>query len=368
MKKWFLVLAAITSLTMLLSACGSPAPTSTATAKPTATASSTPTATATQTAEDFYKNNAVTLVINGSVGGGTDYAGRVFASYWGETIGGPAMMTLVKPGMGGIEGTVYTQGAKPDGLTIGITTHSSEIGIPYVMGQSGIKFDPRTLSYVGMFGDTPHIIEMRPDAPWKTVADLQAAPKLKWGSSDPTASATTEGVLAIDLLGLSKNSTVILGYPESEKGLNLKRGEIDLAAVSAQNYLEDKGKGFVKGFAFLERNPSPWDKDVPPISQVVKLTPDQDKWLDFAIALGTGKVIFGPAGVPADRLAFMRASFEKLMKNEGFLKNIKLRYPIWSPTETGQQVADLENSIIGTPKDSLAHLDGLLKQLGIGNK
>jgi hypothetical protein len=53
----------------------------------------------------------------------------------------------------------------------------------------------------------------------------------------------------------------------------------------------------------------------------------------------------------ADRLAFLRSAFDKVMKNEGFLKNIKLRFPVWANTWTGQQVEALTNKIAATSKE-----------------
>ena len=126
MRRWkiMIILVLVLSLMLASSACAS--------AKPKVVS-----------VDDFYKNNMVTLIVNGGVGGGTDYAGRVLASYWGETTGGPPMEVRVMSGGGGIEGLNYVYNAEPDGLTIGNTHHPADITGPLLTGGVGPKFDPR---------------------------------------------------------------------------------------------------------------------------------------------------------------------------------------------------------------------------------
>ena len=63
-------------------------------------------------AADFYKNNVVKMYIGYSPGGGSDYAGRLLASYWSDATDGGAMIVKNMTGAGGLLATNYVYSAK----------------------------------------------------------------------------------------------------------------------------------------------------------------------------------------------------------------------------------------------------------------
>lgn len=366
MKKWMIALIGLMAvLSMVLSACTTPAATTTTTApKPTTT---TPTTTPTPTASiaDFYKNNQVQLIINGSVGGGTDMGGQTFARYWTEATGGPAMMPVNKSGAGGIEGLNYVQSAKADGLTIGLTTFSSDIGFSYITGNSGVKFDPGTLLWIGMFGSTPHLVVVSPDSPLKTLADLQGAAKLKWGQPDASGSTTTVAAIAQTLLGVTKNSQTTIGFPAAQQGVALKSGEIQIAAVSGQNYKDDLPKGLVKGVVMMEFERSKWDMNIPSLPEFLgrALTAEESSLLNVAVSVGTGKAFFAPPGTDPAKLAFLRDSFQKLIKIPKFVTDISVRYNPWDGGTSGEVCQQMEAKVLATDKATIAKIKAITDPL-----
>ena len=70
-------------------------------------------------------------------------------------------------------------------------------------------------------------------------------------------------------------------------------------------------------------------------------------------ALVSGKSFFGPPGVPADRLEYLRRSFDKIMANEGFLKQVKVRWSIWQQPMTGEQLDKDIKTVLGMPKEKI---------------
>ncbi len=273
------------------------------------------------------------------------------------------MMVQVKAGGGGIEGLNYVQGAKPDGLTIGITTFASDISTPKLLGLPGITWDARTLGWIGMFGDTPHGIMIPPTSTWKTAEDLQKVTKLRWVTTNPGSSVGPSAILGLEILGLQKNSQVTWGFETVEQGLAMKRGEADIYAASGQNGIDDIAKGFSKWFCMLTRTRSAWGgKDVPAITELVKLTPEQEEMLTFVEALGSGKVLYAPPGTPPDRLAYLQSAFDKTMQNAGFLRLIKVRFPIWDPPTNAKGVIALQNKILGWPPEKLKPISDLIKK------
>ena len=309
-------------------------------------------AAATQTPEEFYKTHNVTLVANGGIGGGTDFAARLFASYWNEATGG-AMVVKVMPGGGGIEGLNYVYHSKPDGLTIGNTHHPSDMTAPKLLGTPGVDFDTRELSWIGFFGFDPDYMWMGVDAPYKTVADLKKAGRIVFGGLSPASTGTVGTIVAINILGLN-NADVVFGYEAPELGLAVKRGEILGYTLESSTGSVEAKKGFVKPVCSMTFKRTAWYPDVPSLAELAgTLTPDQEDMIRFLEALVAGKSFFGPPGVPADRLEYLRRNFDKIMKYEGFLKQVKVRWSIWQTPMTGEQLEKDIKTVLSMPQEKI---------------
>ena len=305
----------------------------------------------TVTVEDFYKNNTVTVIANGSVGGGTDFAARLFASYWAETTGGPAMPVRVMPGGGGIEGLNYVYNAEPDGLTIGNTHHPSDLSAPQLLQTPGPEFDPRELSYLGFFGGDPQMFFLSVDSPYETLDDLKKAGKVVFGATNPGSMGSVGGIVAVEVLGL--DADIVHGYEAAEQGLAAKRGEIEGFSLEASSGGVIVDKGLTKPFCSLTFERTEWFPDTPAITELVQLTPEQEDMIIFVEALVAGKSFYAPPGVPADKLTYLRRTFDKITSNEAFVKQAKTRWPIWSKPLTGEQLESEVNRVLGMPPEKI---------------
>ncbi len=314
-----------------------------------------------QTAEEFFRNNEVTLIVNGSAGATTDLGGRSLASYWAEVTGGKAMPVKLMSGGGGIEGLNAVYNAKPDGLTIGVTTHSSDITLPVLMALPGPAFDTKTLGWIGMFGTSAQGVALRADAPWKTLEDLQKAPKIIFGTSNPGSGPAIDTVAAIELLGL-KNAQVLFGYEMNELKLACKRGEIDGYGASSSTLKNDESLGSIRSFVTLSNIKTPWYPNTPAITDMMKPVGVQEDILSLLIGMNGGKVFFTPPNVPADKLNYLRRTFDKIMAHEGFLKVIKPTFPIWEKPATGEEVEALTNKLLSMPKARTDALQAVFKK------
>ncbi len=301
------------------------------------------------TAEEYYQNNMVTIIANGSVGGGTDFASRLFASYWGETVNGPAMAVRVMPGGGGIEGLNYVYNAEPDGLTLGATHHPSDLSAPQLLGVPGPEFDPRELSYLGFFGGDPVMFYLSADSPYNTLEDLKGAGKLIFGATNPGSMAAVGTIIGVEVLGLTAD--IVLGYEHSEMGLAAKRGEIEgfAAEASSGGVMEDKGLS--KVFCSLTFERTEWYPDTPAVTELVQLTPDQEDMIRFLQALVAGKSFYAPPDLAADKLSVLRHAFNQIMSHEAFVKQAKTRWAVWSKPLTGEELQAEVDRVLSMPPE-----------------
>ena len=307
--------------------------------------------------EDFFKTNTVTVIANGSIGGGTDFAARLFASYWAEVTGGPAMPVRVMPGGGGIEGLNYVFNAEPDGLTIGDTHHPSDLAAPQLLDTPGPDFDPREFSYMGFFGGDPSIFFLSADSPYETLDDLKNAGKLVFGATNPGSMGSVSTIVGVEALGLTAD--VVHGYEGSELGLGAKRGEIAGFGFEASSGGVMVDKGLSKPFVSLTFERTEWYPDTPAITELVDLTPAQEDMIVFVEALIAGKSFYAPPGISAEKLTYLRSTFDTITSMKPFVKQAKTRWKIWSTPLTGAQLQTDVERVLGMPPEKVTAVRAL---------
>lgn len=308
------------------------------------------------TAEEFFRNNSVTLYVNGSVGGSTDFEARIFASFWGEATGGPGMRVEVKPGGGGTEGIMEVYNAEPDGLSMGITFHSSDFYGPPLLETFGITFDPREMSWIGIQGAEWRELVISPD---KTLDDLLKKGKVKLGATNVGGAIFTGDIVFIELFDL--DGEIVAGYEWGELPLAMERGEIDgwSSETSDTDFLESKG--FAKPVVSGTFERGEFYPDLPAIAELVTLTPEKERLLTFLTsAFARGRSFYTTPGVPADRVDYMRRTFDKIMANPAFKDQLSRVFKVWTTPWTGEQVEKDANEVLSLPADIVNSVKDLM--------
>lgn len=297
-----------------------------------------------QEACDFFKNKTVQLVVPFSTGGGFDIYGRMVAKYMGPELGASAMIVLNQPGAGGLLATNKMWVAKPDGLTIELTSTSgmitSELG-----GAEGANFKSNEFSWIGRVSGEPDVIATAPSGSIKTVDDLRALGsdrKIRIGSSGMGDIDYIEATLLTEVLGL--NSEIITGFEGApEVYASLGRGEIDLftSSQSAGFQAEKAETGKITWVLSTEKT-----ADMPDVPAIVDFVgPDKVSLIKAqADVVAAGRSLAGPPGMAEDRLACLRDAFDRTVANPDLIaESQQLKRPL-APL-TGQQVADLVRGV-----------------------
>ena len=184
-----------------------------------------------------FKGKTITMIIPTTAGASTDLSGRLFAKFFSKHLpGAPASISQNIPAGHGIVALNFlTQQAKPDGLTLSMSSSSQVDPITYRSPLA--KYDPAEMQIIGSVGagDTAMIIR------------ADALPRLMDKSTTPVAMGSVTGVprtsmrmtvWGIEYLGW--NAKWVVGYPgSSDLVLALERGEIDMTAFPIV-YLLDK--------------------------------------------------------------------------------------------------------------------------------
>jgi tripartite-type tricarboxylate transporter receptor subunit TctC len=267
---------------------------------------------------DFYKGKSIELVSMASPGTLNDLILRIMASYISEDTGASVSVTARK-GAGGIEGANYIYKAKPDGLTLGMTSMVKFVGNK-VLDEPAAEYELEEMSYIMSIAPRQTYFYVSPEGPYQTVAELQAAADLKLGATSASGYYSLAGLTVIKLLGL--DAQVITGFQKSSDiKLALQRGEITGYAVSTNQ--ADIDSGIIRPVFVIATERDPLKPNVPTITELVDLSGED---LELVKLWETGLInsglFFTSPGLPEDKLAYLRDLANKWSQDEGFRKQI----------------------------------------------
>ena len=268
-----------------------------------------------------------------SSGGGYDRAARLIARHLGKYIpGNPDLVVQNMPGAGSVTAANYVWGvAKPDGLTL-LAPHNN-FYLSQLSGQKEVQFDLPKFQWVGSLENDDMMIFARADAPFKSMSEVvrqKITPKCGStgvGSSDYVMSKILEETIDAQIQHVT-------GYPgSSEIAIALERGEVQCMGLTISTYygrepfltwLKSK---FVRFLAQSGHKRDARVGDAPTIYELMDefKTPATKRRVAEAMLLGGewARPLMAPPATPADRVAVLRAAYEKVVKDPELIAEAK---------------------------------------------
>ncbi len=302
---------------------------------------------------DFYRGKQINWILSAGAGGGYSSYANAFAPYFAAHIPGqPKIVVQNMPGAGGIRATVYLFTRAPrDGTTIGMI-HSSVPFAP-LYGIDGAKFDPRQAEWIGSIDTSPSICVAWHASKIKTWKDIFETEFTVGGSGVGSHMETMPAMLNM-LFGTKMK--VVSGYKSgNEIYLAMERGEVDgrcgglissIASTRPDWFPQNKVRIPIQ--VALER-----DRllpDVPAIGEFAKDERTRQIVRLFVAPQEMDRPILAPPGVPADRVAALRAAFHAAINDPGFLAEAK-RQHLHVQETTGEAVAKIVARAFALPPD-----------------
>ena len=305
------------------------------------------------TPEEFYKNRQMIMIMSADAGGGYASYANAFAPYLSAHIPGkPRIVIQYMPGAGGIRAMNYLYASAPkDGSVIALV-HSS-VPLAPVYGLKAAQFDPRKMNWIGSINATSGICVAWHSSQVKTWDDLFNKP-FAVGSSGAGSQMETLPMMLNKLFGTKIK--VISGYKGgNEVYLAMERGEVDgrcgglISSIKSTrpDWFPQK-KVAVPVQIALERDP-----EFPDVPALVEFAKDQHTKQVLQLALipfALDRPILTPPGVPADRVATLRAAFHDAMNDPKFLADAK-KQQLEVKEVSGEKVAELLNTAFQMPPD-----------------
>jgi tripartite-type tricarboxylate transporter receptor subunit TctC len=236
-------------------------------------------------AQSDYPNRPVRIVVPFSAGGMSDGLCRLFTQVLQDQLGQPFVLDF-KPGAATNLGAQIAAQSPPDGYTLFVSTMASHALNKW--SYKNLAYDADAMVNVGMLGVVTSFIVVRPDSPYKTVADL-----VKAARANPTViSYGTHGAggpnhLITELLrtqaGIGEWTHVpYKGLPQSS--LDLIGGRIDFMIDGAAINLVQGGRLRALAVAYPSRWPT--QPDIPTMAEAG--FPDVTMTAFFGIAAPQG--------------------------------------------------------------------------------
>ncbi len=321
--------------------------------------------------EPFYKGKQIRIVVGLSTGGGYDRAARLLARYMGKYIpGNPNIVVQNMPGAASVTAANYVWGvAKPDGLTL-VMPHNN-VYLSQLSGQKEVQFDLPKFQWIGSLENDDMMLFGRADASFKSVGDIvRAKEPPKCGSTGVGSSDYVMAKILEDTVGARINS--ITGYPgSSEIALAMERGEVACMGLTISTYYgREPFLGWLKTkfVRFLAQSGRKREERVPDAPTIYELmdeykTPATKRRTTEALLQGGewARPMMAPPGTPADRVAILRAAYDKAAKDPELLAEAKkLRIDV-TPAR-GEQLQATAKEVMTQPPEVIEQIKKLFVQ------
>jgi tripartite-type tricarboxylate transporter receptor subunit TctC len=272
---------------------------------------------------DFYRGKTITILIGVGAGGEYDLQARLVGKYLGRYIpGNPTVVEQNMTGASGLKLINYLAGVAPhDGTTIGMIQN----GLPalQVVGLDGVQFDAAKFNWLGAMAPVVETIAVWHTAGVTTV-DGARQKEIVTGSTARGSITYTFPQMMNEQFGMKLK--LVTGYTGgNEINLAMERGEVEARnntwsswKATRPDWLRDK-----KISVIVQSGPRAPDLDAPLVRDLAT-TDEQRSMVDLVFSgCALGRPLAITPGVPADRVAALRAAFDQAVKDPEFLADAK---------------------------------------------
>jgi tripartite-type tricarboxylate transporter receptor subunit TctC len=304
-----------------------------------------------QSAAEFYRGKTMRMLIGYGPGGGYDLYGRLVAEFLPRHLpGNPTVVPQNMPGAGSFVAAKYMYEVAPKDGTV-LASLAQTLALDSITNTSA-KIDVTKMPYIGRVVTNIDVGAALPKSGIKSFADVRAK-QYNVGTSGggsttvlfPTALNTYAGA-KFKLVRGYKGTTDIL--------LAMERGEVDIVGayglpgilVSHPGWVQ-KGEATILYQASLKRH-----RLLPNVPALPELATSDEGREVLKAAASTGEIgrsILTTPGVPAERVAALRAAFQAMLKDPAFLAACEKRH-LMVDAATGEDMDQIVRDTLRLPR------------------
>ena len=302
-----------------------------------------------QSVEDFYRGKDIRLLVGADVGGTYGLYAQLAARHMRQHIPGqPNVIMQNMPGAGGNVALNWSYNIAPKDGTVLHLVHAEVLFETLLT--NGVKFDAQHYQWIGRFADADALMLATKKSGARTLEDARRR-EVTLGATGVT------NIFALAPLMLNRLShtkfRIIGGYKgASDIYIAMERGEVDGAGVTFANVAALHADKLKNGdlaplFVIAPKRMA----DFPDAPAVTEFGGGDEKTLleIYASSGGIGRALAFPPGVPQDRVAAMRAAFQKTLADPAFEAEAKKANIPLAPL-SGPDISAFVASIMNSPR------------------
>lgn len=305
-------------------------------------------------ADTFYNDKTIRIIVGGTAGGGYDATARLVARHLPAHIGGGAKAIVQNmPGAGTVKAPLYLYNVAPTDSTV-IGALNNAVAFAPLLGVPQADFDPTRFNWLGSPSTEIGLAVIWHAVPVNSIAEATQR-EVIMATSGSGSSAAFYGRILNTVLGTKFK--LLSGYSGmGEAFLAMERGETEgfpsalwssLQATKPEWVAEKK----VKILLQYGRKPSPDLPDVPIARDLAKN--DEDRMLiDAAMApLEMGRPFAMAPLAPAEHVQVIRAAMMATFKDSAFIDDArKQKFDIDAVPKTGDDLLAIVAEVYNAPK------------------
>lgn len=324
-----------------------------------------------QTVAEFYQRaGTLKLIISADPGGSYDSDGRLVARFWPNHIpGNPRIVVENLMGASGRVAANYLYNSAPkDGSVAGVLQNSLALG--QVLGETGIQYDAARFNWIGTPVHPHEVLAVWHTSPVKSMAEARER-EVVIGTTSATGMNFVYPKIAKELLGAKFK--IVTGYAGGTPILlAMERGEVHGRGSNDWDDYKSSRPDWIRDKKIIPLFQMSLTKhvDLPHVPLMADFAPDPQARaiIEFlSIISEIGRPFLLPPGVPADRVAALRKSFDATMSDPAFLAEAKARSRDIEPID-GTKLAALVQRMLDTPKDTIQLLKASLSNDALQQK
>lgn len=260
------------------------------------------------TAEAQRSTSPINLYVGFAAGGPADTLARIMGEQLGTRLGRPVVVQN-KPGAGGTVAAAQVAKADPDGASL-LLVSSGHAGAAALY--PNLPFDSqKDFTPVIALAQTPIVILVKADSPYRTIADVLAAAraqpgKLNYGTGGGGATLTAMAAVLLQR-ELDFKAEAINFRGSGPANLALMAGQIDFQFDTVSGAIGLLSGGTLRALAVTSPQRSAVLPSVPTIAETLKPGFDVTGWFG----------ILGPAGLNATTVDELNQTFNAILTDKG---------------------------------------------------
>ena len=233
-----------------------------------------------------WPQSPLKIIVPFGAGSGTDQVARLIGQELSLALGQPVVIDN-KPGAGGNIGAAAAARSAPDGLTLFVTTNTTQAANPFLYKQ--LPYDPiKDFVPIGRIANTPALLVAHPSVPANNLSELIALAKSRPGKlsyASGSAGTLVPGAMLTFEAGIDMAHIPYKSIPDGLR--DVMAGTVDMMFTDMATGSVQAKAGKVKALGVSSSKPSASMPEVPPIANTLK-----------GFELLAWYAMYAPAGTP----------------------------------------------------------------------